>query len=320
MRKLALLFLLLPFVALGYGCDEQVPTQPEPSAQTPQLDATQRFSGWSTPENLGSVVNSSGIDFTPEISRDGLSLYFASIRPGGFGATDLWVSQRTSLDEPWGAPVNLGPTINSAGPDAAPYLSRDGHRLFFASGRPGGSGSNDNWVSWRSDTHDDFAWQPPENLGSQVNSAGFDAGTTLRHPELYFASDRASSSSPFGNLDIYVSLVGPGRTFGPAALVAELSSSGNDLRPTLRFDALEIFISSNRTGTLGQDDIWVSTRRGKSEAWPTPINVGTAINTAFQERMPALSKDGMTLYFASTRPGGNGSFDLWVARRTLPGN
>ena len=302
---------------LAFGCTDQTPTSTADSALGPQLDASQRFSGWSTPVNLGPTVNSAGIDFTPEISRDGLSLYFASIRPGGFGATDLWVSQRGSVDAPWGAPVNLGPTINSPGPDAAPFLSRDGHRLYFASGRPGGFGSNDNWVSWRSDTKDDFAWEPPVNLGSQVNSPGFDAGATVRNPELYFSSDRASPSSPFGNLDIYLSLVGPGRTYGPAVLVAELSSSGNDLRPTLRFDALEIFLSSNRTGTLGADDIWVSTRQGKSKAWSTPVNLGTAINTAAQERMPALSKDGMTLYFASTRPGGSGSFDLWVAHRSL---
>jgi hypothetical protein len=236
-------------------------------------------------------------------------LYFASIRPGGFGFFDLWVSQRTSLDAPWGVPVNLGPTINSAGIDGAPRLSRDGHRLFYSSDRPGGFGSGDNWVSWRSDTHDDFA---------QVNGPAIDTGPTVRNPELYFSSDRAN---PGGNLDIYLGLIGRGGRYGPAALVAELSSSGNDLRPTLRFDALEIFLSSNRAGTLGADDIWVSTRRGKSEAWSSPTNVGTAINTAFVETMPALSGDGMTLYFASTRPGGSGSFDLWVARRTLaPGH
>ena len=317
--RIPLVVVLALFVAVS--CDQQPPTALTDDAAVLAAPveaslASQRFSGWSTPENLGSTVNSSAIDFTPETSRDGLSLYFASTRSGGFGATDLWVSQRTSLDEPWGTPVNLGPTINSPGPDAAPYLSRDGHRLFFASGRPGGFGSNDNWVSWRSDTHDDFAWQAPENLGSQVNGPGFDAGATVRNPELYFASDRAS---PIGNLDIYLSLVGPGRTYGPAALVTELSSPGNDLRPSLRFDAREIFLSSNRAGTLGADDIWVSTRRGKSEAWPAPVNVGPPINTPAMERMPALSKDGTTLYFASTRPGGSGSFDLWVARRTLAG-
>ena len=318
--RIPIVGVLALFVAVS--CNQQ-PVEPQQTDTPRGLDveaslALQRFSGWSTPENLGPTVNASSVDFTPEISRNGLSLYFASIRPGGFGATDLWVSQRTSLYAPWGAPVNLGPTINSAFPDAAPHLSRDGHRLFYASGRPGGFGSNDNWVSWRSDTHDDFAWQAPENLGSQVNGPGFDAGATVRNPELYFASDRAN---PGGNLDIYLGLIGRGGTYGPAALVVELSSSGNDLRPTLRFDALEIFLSSNRAGTLGADDIWVSTRRGKSEAWPSPTNVGTAINTAFQERMPALSGDGMTLYFASTRPGGSGSFDLWVARRTLaPGH
>jgi len=278
--------------------------------------AVQHFSDWSAPESLGPTVNSSAVDFGPEISRDGLSLYFASTRTGGFGATDLWVSQRPSKDAPWGAPVNLGTPMNSAGPDAAPHLSRDGHRLFFGSARAGGFGSLDNWVSWRTDTHDDFAWESPVNLGSQVNSSAFDAGSTVRNPELYFSSDRAN---PGGNLDIYRSLISRKRTYDPAALVVELSSSGNDLRPTLRFDALEIFLSSDRAGTLGSlglDDIWVSTRRGKSEAWPTPINVGTPINTEFIEMMPALSGDGTTLYFASNRPGSIGVFDLWVARRT----
>ena len=155
--RIPLVAVLALFVAVS--CDQQPPTALTDDAAVLAAPveaslALQRFSGWSTPENLGSTVNSSAIDFTPEISRDGLSLYFASTRPGGLGATDLWVSQRASVDAPWGAPVNLGPTINSGGPDAAPYLSRDGHRLFFASARPGGFGSNDNWVSWRSDTHD----------------------------------------------------------------------------------------------------------------------------------------------------------------------
>ncbi|MBI4521182.1 MAG: PD40 domain-containing protein [Gemmatimonadetes bacterium] len=283
--------------------------------------ASSRFSEWSAPENLGPTVNSPFVDFTPEISRDGLSLYFSSNRPGGFGLTDLWVSRRSSVDDPWGAPVNLGPTINTSGTEGAPHLSRDGHQLFFASSRPGGFGSNDIWVSRRSDPRDDFGWEPPANLGPQVNSSEFDAGPTVRHPELYFTSDRAS---PGGGLDVYLSLVGPGlnvvapgAAFGPAVLVAELSSTGNDLRPSLRFDGLEIFLSSNRAGTVGADDIWVSTRRSDAEAWSTPINVGTPINSEFVEAQPAISADGTELYFASNRPGGSGGPDLYVARRVL---
>ena len=59
-----------------------------------------------TPTNLGSTVNSSSYDDCPEISADGLELYFHSIRPGGQGEGDIWMSTRTSKQEikskmPW---------------------------------------------------------------------------------------------------------------------------------------------------------------------------------------------------------------------------
>ena len=58
-------------------------------------------------------VNTSSEDFNASISSDGLSLYFISSRPGGVGGRDIWVTTRTTTDENWGEPVNLGPTINT---------------------------------------------------------------------------------------------------------------------------------------------------------------------------------------------------------------
>ena len=98
--------------------------------------AQPNFSDWSAPVNLGAVINSTAEDAGPSLSKDRLSLYFHSARTGGFGLTDLWVSQRSSEEEPWGAPINLGEVINTAD-DLMPNLSRDGHRLFFVSRRPG---------------------------------------------------------------------------------------------------------------------------------------------------------------------------------------
>jgi len=118
-------------------------------AAGPDSGAAQRYSDWSEAANLGPTINSPFTDFTPEISKNGLSLYFSSGRPGGFGLNDLWVSQRAGVDAEWGPPMNLGFLINSGANEAAPHLSRDGHYLFFTSNRPGGLGSNDLWVSRR---------------------------------------------------------------------------------------------------------------------------------------------------------------------------
>src|SRR2546422_10691080 len=85
-----------------------------------------KFSGWSTPVNLGPVINSVLRENGPAISKDGLSLYFGSFRAGGFGGSDIWVSHRASVDDSWGSPGNLGPTINTAVLEGVPEVSRGG--------------------------------------------------------------------------------------------------------------------------------------------------------------------------------------------------
>jgi WD40-like Beta Propeller Repeat len=293
-------------VACGTG---QEATQPETPNQ-----ANTHNSGWSEPVNLGSIVNSPFEDFTPEISKDGLSLYFGSDRPGSLSpAPDIWVSHRQSLDAPWEAPVNLGPVINSPAPDAAPNLSGDGHYLYFSSGRAGGLGLQDVWVSYRTDVHDDFAWGTPVNLGTAVNSEAFDAGPAVLADELYFSSNR-ETGDPEG-LDVYRSLK-RADSFLPAELVPELSSGGNDLRPSIRQDGKEIFISSDRAGSAaGSQDIWSAFRQGRAHPWATPQNLGAPVNTAASEQQPAISDDGRTLFFASDRGGGSGDLDIWMSTR-----
>jgi hypothetical protein len=206
--------------------------------------AGSKFSAWSAPVNLGPAVNSSSIEFGPAISKDGLSLYISSTHPGGFGGEDIWVSQRTSSDDAWGQPVNLGSNINTSDREFVPNFSRDGHWMFFTSNRPGGFGAFDNWVSWRAHTHDDFGWQQPVNLGPAANSSGNDLAPHYFEneggiPNLFFTSGRAGG---VGDLDNYVSALTIDGSFGPAVLIRELSTPQRDARPNLRHDGLEIFL------------------------------------------------------------------------------
>jgi hypothetical protein len=283
------------------------------------LAAAPVYSDWSLPTNLGSVVNSEAEDFAPHISKTGLSLYFASTRPGGLGGEDLWVSKRATTDESWCTPVNLGPTINTAANERSPGLSRDGHYLYFATTRSGGSGGFDIWVSWRHDKSDDFGWQPPVNLGSQFNSALTDAGPAYFEnddggvPILFLASNRAGGA---GGLDIYVSRLTAGGSFGPPVLVNELSGAVNDLTPGVRHDGLEVIIASNRAGSIGAQDLWVSTRNTVGDVWSAPVNLGSALNSGFNENFPSLSSDRETLFFSSDRTGGSGGSDIYMSLRS----
>jgi hypothetical protein len=64
-------------------------------------------SRFDVPLNLGNTVNSAVFDGGPSISADGLSLYFASARPGGEGMEDLWLATRRTIGDTFGPPVNL---------------------------------------------------------------------------------------------------------------------------------------------------------------------------------------------------------------------
>jgi hypothetical protein len=165
-----------------------------------------RSSPWRTPVNLGPTVNDSAIDVEPWISTDGLELYFGSYRGGGYGHCDICVARRATEGDAWGAPVNLGPVVNSAYEDQYPCLSPDGLLLFFSDHnihlpRPGGYGSSDMYVSRRPTTQG--SWGAPVNLGPQVNGPYADQGPRVS-PDgltLYFSSlDRPGG---YGRWDIW---------------------------------------------------------------------------------------------------------------------
>src|SRR2546426_8039880 len=90
-----------------------------------------KFSGWSTPVNLGPVINSVLRENGPAISKDGLSLYFGSFRDGGFGGCDIWVSQRASVRHFWGPTRELCPTIEPAEPQGGAEILRQCRQVCF---------------------------------------------------------------------------------------------------------------------------------------------------------------------------------------------
>jgi len=98
---------------------------------------------WETPVNLGPTLNTSFNDGGPNISADGLCLFFQLY--GTVNDFDVWMSRRPNKEHPWSIPVNLGLTVNSSARDLQPEISSDGSTLYFTSRRPGGLGNHDLW-------------------------------------------------------------------------------------------------------------------------------------------------------------------------------
>jgi hypothetical protein len=272
---------------------------------------------WLPPVNLGTTVNSSSDETQVAITHSGLSLYFSSNRPGGFGNTDIWVSHRTNVQAPWGEPRNLGPLINGPLFEFTPSFSPDDHWMFFTSGgRPEGLGGLDIYVTHRDDVTDDFGWRPAVNLGPSVNSPALDADPfyfvdpDTGEATLYFISNL------LGTFDIYESTQNADGSFRNAVLNKELSTAAWDERAmTIRSDGLEMIFTSNRPGGFGGLDLWVSRRVNTHVPWTEPVNLGPTVNSTFDDHGSALSRDGLTLFFSSNRPGGSGLGDLWMTMR-----
>jgi uncharacterized protein (TIGR02246 family) len=263
-----------------------------------------------TPKNLGLTINTPSADFAPNISADGLKLFFSSTRPSGSGQSDIWVTTRATKEDDWGNPVNLGPTVNSSAWEVGPCVSADGLELYFGSyNRPGGSGDYDLWVTTRETTDDD--WGPPVNLGPTVNSSAGEWGQSLSADglELYFSSQRPGGH---GRLDLWVTTrETTNDDWGnPVNLGPTVNSSADDAFPYISPDGLKLFFSdylfgTSRPGGYGGADIWMTTRATKSDPWGEPVNLGPTINSSFDEDSPNISADGSTLYFDFARPGGD---------------
>ncbi|MFB0553337.1 MAG: LamG-like jellyroll fold domain-containing protein [Phycisphaerae bacterium] len=264
------------------------------------------------PTNLGPTVNSTTDDYFPNISVDGLTLYFHSRRSGSYGPYDIWAATRKTTDDQWGEPVNLGPTVNSSVQDGCPSISADGLSLYFHSLR---SGVADLWVTTRETIDDD--WREPVNLGPTVNSSAGDVGPRISVDglSLFFASDRPGG---YGGRDLWVTTRAtladnwdPAVNLGPTVNTSE-AEIGLDISA----DGLTLCFSSNRPGGYGNADLWVTTRSTVSDSWGPAANLGQRVNTTYGESGPSISADGLSLYFCDYTgpwPGGFGGIDLWQA-------
>lgn len=121
---------------------------------------------WSTPVKLNENINSKYWEPSAFISADGNTLYFTSDRPDGYGGRDLYTSKRTPKGD-WAKAQNMGPKINTAFDEDAPFIHPDGVTLTFSSNGHNTMGGFDNFTSLLSN---DGAWSDPMNIGYPINT------------------------------------------------------------------------------------------------------------------------------------------------------
>jgi hypothetical protein len=211
---------------------------------------------WGAPENLGMPVNSSANDFCPT-PVPGHGLFFVSERAGGCGSGDIYFTR--FKNGAWEDPQNVGCQINSIAGEASPSYFEDesGHAvLYFSSQRtdgfaPGGTDS-DIYFSV------DFG---PAQLAPGLNTAVEDFRPNVRKDgrEIVFDSNRPGGS---GGQDIWTAIreTTADDWSPPTNLGALINSAANETRASLSRDGLTMVFGSNRAGSEGMADVYVTTR------------------------------------------------------------
>jgi OmpA-OmpF porin, OOP family len=207
--------------------------------------------------------------------------------------------------------------VNSSYDEQNPILTPDGSTLFFTiSNHPKNIGGKkdpgDIWFS----RLDGNRWSAPVHAGKLINDGAYNAvaGVSSDGKQLFLHGhyDPAKGVARTQGISISSNL-GDGWSRPVNISIPYFMNKSGTLNGSITADNSVFVFSAETYGTHGVDDIYVCFNN--SGKWTEPKNLGTTINTQFQELCPSLSADGMTLYFSSNGRKGLGSFDIYSAKR-----
>ena len=160
--------------------------------------------------------------------------------------------------------------------------------------------------------------EAPVRLSAPLNTFKFQYFPALTADSrfLLFTGRPAASSGE----DLYVSRQNKDGSMGePQPISPAINSSYNEGAGSISGDGKTlVFASCDRPKAIGNCDLYISRRTGNN--WSPPLNLGLNVNSTEWDSQPSLSADGRTLYFTSTRRGGQGQEDIYLSTLQADGN
>ena len=246
------------------------------------------------PQLLPNTVNTQiGEEYGPTLTIDDNTLYFVGLnREDGSASEDIYVSQRDRRTGEWSSARRVPELSNPYRNEAPTSLSGDGRTmLLFVEGRM--------CFSIRTP----HGWSEPRPLPKylQLGNWQADAMIAADGSALLFAANYPSEGEEKPSLNIFVSeRDANGQWQKPYSIGPAINTAGMERSPFLHPDMKTLYFSSDREGSLGELDVWVSRRLADScwNCWSEPENLGPDINTSGRDCWYKISADGTTAYFA----------------------
>lgn len=197
-------------------------------------------------------INTKAHDAVTSISPDGkqIFIYYNDLKDASKRGGSVFVSK--VMNGKWKTPESLGKPVNSSYWEGGACISPDGKRYFFSSERKGSYGGSDIWMVEKKGKTE---WGEPVNLGPEINTVYDEAGMFLA-PDgktLFFCSNGPNS---MGGYDVFKTVYEKGKWSAPVNVGYPINSSGKEGQLTISADARYAYISSDRKGGFGENDIY----------------------------------------------------------------
>ena len=224
------------------------------------------------------------------------------------------------IDNPVAIVVSKLENVNSKFPEYAPVVSADEQTMIFTSRRELKVDKEEVEFKQPKDPidykfYEDIyiskknkkgIWGEPKLISDKINTSGHEAtiGLSVDGQQLliYSAQDDV-------NGDIYYSKLEGSEWTTPIAFEA-LNSKASETHACFSADGKKIYFTSNRKGGFGGFDIY-SVNQLPDGSWSRPTNLGSKINTEYDDRAPFIHPDGVSLFFSSNGHETMGGFDIF---------
>ncbi len=207
---------------------------------------------WTKATPLEGRINTNLNEGAQNVSQDGQVLIFTGCNyPEGVGSCDLYISYKTKIGL-WTEPENMGPIVNTDFWESSPSLSPDKKELYFSSGRSGGYGGKDIWVTRK---NPNGKWGRPENLGPEINSSG-DEGCPFIHADnqtLYFNSN---GHPGYGTTDLFLTRKAGTSWEEPTNLGYPINTIDDEGSLVVASDGTTSYYASERSDSKGGLDLY----------------------------------------------------------------
>lgn len=210
--------------------------------------------------------------------------------------------------------TNPGDAINTSANEYWPFISADDSTLFFTRLIRHNDVISAEHIYFSE--RDDSTWLPAQELQIDIDNL-VNVGTlsiTANNDLIFFTACGMKTGK--GSCDIFYFIKEKGKWRGPINAGDAINSGLWESQPSVSANGDKLFFVSNKQGSLGKKDIWVSDiiySATDGLQFSSPVNLGRGVNTKEDDFSPFIHADGKTLYYASNGPIGFGKSDIFVS-------